>query len=291
LNTFWKKWSRFRLVDESPVLLTSKSVAAFVTHGFLRFDGIVPAPICTAALQELATGFEPTPYRAPSADAAAKQPGRPLSDLWRDSTGVGAALRLPRVRGIIDSLVGAGAIYDHHYAHVVPPRQRWGQSWHADAIIDPRERAFDIQLFFFFHDTPREAGGTMILPGSHFRRVNESDVSRTQNFRGQLATVCPAGTLLVCHHGIWHCGQPNHTDHARTMFKLRVGPASPQVRMWDTGDVNDPAVADTIRHDHPWTGGDARLEIVNRIKLWRTLTANNTFDVDYWLTRIEAPRP
>ena len=130
----------------------------------------------------------------------------------------------------------------------------------------------------------------MILPGSHLRRVNESDIARTQNFRGQLATVCRAGTLLVCHHGIWHCGQPNHTDQPRTMFKLRLGPAVPQFRCWDTTDIDDPQIADTMRHDHPWTGGDARLEIVNRIRLWRALTGDATFDIDYWLTRIGNPR-
>ena len=55
----------------------------------------------------------------------------------------------------------------------------------------------------------------MILPGSHLRRVNESDIARYQNFVGQMPTVCTAGTLLVCHHGLWHCGQPNLTQTAR----------------------------------------------------------------------------
>ena len=127
----------------------------------------------------------------------------------------------------------------------------------------------------------------MILPGSHLRRVNTFDAARYQNFRGQLATVCGEGTLLVCHHGIWHCGQPNHTDQPRTMFKLRLGPAARQLRLWDTHDIDDPAVAATLKTSHPWTGSDSRLEIVNRIRLWRTLTGNDRFDVDYWLTRIE----
>ena len=32
------------------------------------------------------------------------------------------------------------------------------------------------------------------------------------------------------------------------------------------------------------------LEVVNRIRLWRHLTSDATFDVDYWLTRMESPR-
>ena len=80
----------------------------------------------------------------------------------------------------------------------------------------------------------------MVLPGSHLRRINEAAIARYQNFVGQLAMACPAGSLLVCHHGIWHGGQPNLTDRARTMFKLRLGPRRPQLRTWDTSDLADP---------------------------------------------------
>jgi hypothetical protein len=271
---------------EAP-LLSSKDMAAFVTHGFLRFDEIVPQSLCAAAGAELDAGFQPSPFGAAADTPQATWPGQPLDNLWPDSEAVAPILRLPRVAAAIESLVGPGALYDHHYLHVIPPRQRWSQPWHADAIVDPRPHAFDIQLLFFFQDTPRESGGTMILPGSHFRRINESDVARYQNFRGQLPTVCRAGTMLCCHHGIWHCGQPNHTDRPRAMLKLRLNPAGPQVRLWDTRDLDDPAVAKTLTHDHGWYGNEVRLEIVNRIRLWRALTGDPTFDVDYWLTRIE----
>jgi hypothetical protein len=122
--------------------------------------------------------------------------------------------------------------------------------------VDPRRQAFDIQLMFFFHDTPREMGGTMILPGSHLRRVNEAAIARYQNFVGQLPIVCPAGTLVVAHHGIWHCGQPNLTDRPRTMFKLRLGPRVAQRRLWDTRDIDDPQIL-KIRARASWYGTGA----------------------------------
>jgi hypothetical protein len=271
-------------------LLSTAEVASFVTHGFLRFDALVPAELCAAALAELNAGFHPTPLGAPADAPETRWLGRSLDDLpelWPGSRGIVPVLRSPRLAGVIHSLVGPGPRYDHHYAHVIPPRQRWSQPWHADAILDPRPHAFDIQLFFFFHDTPREAGGTMILPGSHLRRVNEFEIARYQNFRGQLATVCRAGTVLVAHHGIWHCGQPNLTDQPRTMFKLRLGPSRTQCRLWNTADLHAPAVIQTLRHTHPWTGTDARLEMVNRLRLWRALIGEPTFDIDYWLTRFE----
>ena len=104
--------------------------------------------------------------------------GQPLSDLWQESRGLGAMIRLPQVQGIIRSLVGPDPLYDHHAFHRVPAGHLEGQVWHADAIIDTRLH-FDIQLFYFPHDTPREMGGTMFLPGSHLRRIHET-VPRTR---------------------------------------------------------------------------------------------------------------
>src|SRR6185295_9896812 len=123
-------------------LLSSREVASFVANGFLRFDDIVPRDACAAALDELARG---------AAALSGAPAGSRLDDIWRESPAIGPILRLPRLAGVIHSLVGPGARYDHHHAHVVPALQRWSQPWHADAILDPRPLAFDIQLFFFFH--------------------------------------------------------------------------------------------------------------------------------------------
>jgi hypothetical protein len=276
-------------------LLDSRQMASFVARGFLRFDEAVPRTLCDAVLAEIATGTRPSSYQAKRTDPAARWPGQPLDVVWPDAAGMAAVVRLPVVAGAIESLLGPRPIYDHHYAHTIEAGQRWSQPWHADAIVDPRPSAFDIQLFFFLQDTPRAMGGTMILPGSHLRRVNEADVARYQNFVGQLPTICRAGTVVLCHHGIWHCGQPNLTATARTMLKLRLNPAGVQRRRWDTRDLDDHAardataadVARTLAQPEPWYGNEARLEVVGRIKLWRHLTGDARFDVDYWLTRLE----
>ena len=33
--------------------------------------------------------------------------------------------------------------------------------------------------------------------------------------------------------------------------------------------------------------GGGRLEIINRVKMWRFLSGDENFDVHYWLTRLE----
>ena len=258
-------------------LLTSVQMANFVADGMLRFEGIVPDEINREAMREIDENNISKGY---------ERQGQALSGLWTESRGFGAMFRLPQVQGIIQSLVGPNPLYDHHAFHRVSPHHEEGQIWHADAIIDTRN-AFDIQLFYFPHDTPRDMGGTMFLPGSHLRRIHETDIGRYQNFVGQLPIVCKAGTLAVGHHGIWHCAQPNITESERYMFKLRLNPTVRQLKLWNTDDLDSPEVNNILFRNHKWYGNDDRLEYANRIKFWRFLIGNDRFDAHYWLTRIE----
>ncbi len=260
------------MVDEQ-YLLTTKQMAQFVADGFLRFDGLVPDEFNRAACAEMEAGV-------PRGRA-----GAPLAELWTDAA-VGQVVRLPQIQGIIHSLVGPDPLYDHHAVHTVDAHHEHGQIWHADAIIDTRLH-FDIQLFYFAHDTPREMGGTMFLPGSHYRRISESDVARYQNFLGQMPMVCKAGTVAVAHHGIWHCAQPNLTGRKRYMFKLRLNPTVRQKKLWNTDDIDDAEIPALLNANHRWYGNEVRLEVVNRIKLWRFLTGDESYDVSYWLSRLE----
>jgi hypothetical protein len=254
-------------------LLNSKQMAQFVADGLLRFDELVPDELNRAACAEMEAGF------------LRGKAGLTMDELWQDLA-IGQVIRLPAIQGMIDSLVGPGSLYDHHAVHTVSANHEHGQIWHADAIIDTRMH-FDVQFFYFAHDTPREVGGTMFLPGSQYRRVSESDVARYQNFLGQMPMVCKAGTLAVAHHGIWHCAQPNLTDNKRYMFKLRLNPTVRQKKLWNTDDIDDAEIPGLLNANHRWYGNEVRLEAVNRIKMWRFLTGDDNFDLSYWLSRLE----
>ncbi len=272
-------------------LLNSRQMAHFVADGYLRFDGLVPAEINQAVMAEIDDG------QIKGAPA-----GTPLSQCYTGSA-IRRMLDMPEIQGLIQSLVGSDPLFDHDAVHVREPMEGKAQGLHADSIIDTRWEDFDIQIMYFPHEVPLEMGGTLVLPGSHYRRVNEMDIAGYQNMVGQVPMVCPAGSILVLHHGIWHCGRQNRTDQRRYMFKVRLNPAEPQVRLWDTSDLE----ADYAAHHEIFAGqGDAddiqnilakqqpwleyatgRLEIVNRVRMWRFLTGDNNFDVHYWLTRLE----
>ncbi len=281
-------------VGEVP-LLDSTQMALFAAKGFLRFDAAVPPEINAMCTAEILADVAAKRDGGPSKLAAGNGAGIPLARCFADAGGMRSMLALPLVRGIITSLVGPGPIYDHHAVHVRYPSEP-AQELHADAIIDTRLR-FDIQLMYYPHDVHPDMGGTLIVPGSHLRRVNEHDISRYQNLLGQFTFFGPAGSILVLHHGIWHCGRRNKQSVPRYMFKLRLNPVDEQVRCWDTSDLADEAVRRQVlavlREREPWyEASTGRLDLVNRAALWRYLSGQADFDLDYWFGRLEnAARP
>jgi len=303
-------------------LLTSAQVASFVARGFLRFDAAVPADINEQFMAEagqMAEAGDGTKIRKVYGDALATSAipevaaGTPLARTYEPGSAVARMLELPLVRGALQSLLGEAPVFDHHFLHVTfPPRyheasgsENVSQHTHQDSTIDPR-LSFDVQLMYYPHAVTRPMGGTRFIPGTHLRKVSEVALGRYQNIRGQQHMVCQAGTILLLHHGVWHGGGVNLSDSTRYMFKIRMHASGRQTRCWDLSDLPNRAaqrpiffrksvpergtVETILTTGEPWFEQDTgRLEYVNRIKLWRYLTEDPTYDADYWLTRLETP--
>ena len=137
-------------------------------------------------------------------------------------------LRMPEVQGIIQSLVGPDPLFDHHAIHVRQPNEDSAQGMHGDSIIDTRMH-FDVQLMYFPHDVPLDMGGTLVVPGSHFRRINEMDIARYQNFVGQIPMVCKAGSLLALGLSFAGIGVPGRQAEkkAESSKSIRFFPGHP----------------------------------------------------------------
>jgi len=253
--------------------LTSVEMAQFVATGMVRLDAVVPAELNAAAIEALEGGATPFPY------------GTPAAEVHPAGTPIGDVLRLPTVAGAIQSLVGPNPAADHHYVHIRPPKGGEAQPLHADAVFDTRPDAFDVQMMYYPETVGPDDGGTLVVPGTHLRRTSHMDTARYQNIVGQVRLTCPAGTLMFLHHAIWHAGRRNDSDRRRIMFKLRFNPTARQLRLWNTDDIEDPAVVQALMVEPPWSGNDGRLELINRARMWRSLTGDESFDLDYYLTR------
>jgi hypothetical protein len=301
------------------MLVSSLDMAHFVARGFLRLDAVVPEEINQTFLYalNLPETVRPESPTAHFSELLGREvipevaPGTRLSQAYASDSAIGNMLKLPEVAGAIESLVGRDPVFDHHFLHLAfpeaafrkHPERHISQHLHQDSTIDPRQ-TFDIQVFYFPHAVTAFMGGTRYLPGSHFRIVSEAAISRYQNIIGQEHVVCPAGTILLMHMGIWHGGGVNRSGQLRTLFKIRLCPAVRQQRLWDCTDLapehftqqptfwtrggqRDP-VQKVLMTQEPWFEADTgRLELMNRIRCWRFLLGDPQFDIDYWLTRVE----
>jgi hypothetical protein len=284
-------------------------MARFVAEGYLRFDALVPDDINRRVIAEL-QGVEVEKLKQAvgketlAADSMVPRTLTPLSQCYPEPSVLGEMLRLPEVAGILTSLVGADPLYDHDFVHHLPPGSTWRQHLHVDAIVDSSAPSFDVQLFYFPEEVAEGGGGTRFVPGSHLRRARAEGVSRYQHIVGERHFAGPAGTILIFHQGLWHAGVPNPGDRHRWMYKIRLNPRQPQVRLWNTEDLeavhNAPddhtfahmrtdSVGHVLRAMQPWQQGhEARYELLQRARLWRYLTDDPAYDVDYYLTRIES---
>jgi len=288
--------------------LTTQEMAHFVAEGYLRFDALVPDDINQAIVEELRL-LEVNKINQivgqPPETGGPEQPASltPLSQCYPAPSVLGAMLNLPQVQGIIESLVGPDPLFDHDFVHRLPAGSGYKQHLHVDAVIDSPDASFDIQLFYYPQDVAPDAGGTRFVPASHLRRSRAEGVSRYQHLLGEQQFSGVAGTLMVFHHGLWHAGQPNPSDVDRWMYKIRLNPQVAQVRLWDTSDFDDihndasdhtfalmrqDSVAQVFRTMQPWQKGhEARYEQMQRARLWRYLSGDPDFDVDYYHTRLE----
>ncbi len=280
-------------------LLRTLDVARFVSDGYLRLGAIVPPDINAAALKQikqLADKDDPS--------ITSPESGTPFKETFTDGGGIRQMLEVPEVAGAIQSLVGSDSVFDHLAVHHNPAGSKRWQHLHADTVIDSGDPTFDIQVLYIPHDVAPDTGGTRFVPGTHIRRVHETSVARYQHIAGEQCFTGEAGTVMIWHHGIWHAGQTNPSGTDRWMFKIRLNPTQPQVRLWDDSDYDEVTPPSTdhifattaegsnvsaeLRRRLPWSfGGDHLLDLMEKVRLWRYLSGDSRFDIDWYHTRIE----
>ena len=198
---------------------------------------------------------------------------------WHESKFIREVFEQPAIAGAVSSLVGSEPGVDMSMPQIVPPWFPDSQNWHFDSVPEVRDPAFDIICFYYPQDTPPEMGATLVLPGSHLRTlVDQGSLAHYRNIAGQRRLVCRAGSVAIAHGRLWHCGQPNHTGEQRAMFKIWLRARESQRGLFNTADCRDEAVELSIYETRqPW--GDAAVNSINRARLWRYLSGDDSADV------------
>ena len=73
------------------------------------------------------------------------------------------------------------------------------------------------------------------------------------------------------------------------MYKLRLNPTHPQIRNFDTSDLDDPEIGGILSKSYGWdAGSENRYEQIRRVRLWRYVSGQPDFDIgERFLRRIE----
>lgn len=248
--------------------LSPEELAAFVIDGVVLLEGVVPDVVNRAALSELCE------WRGDK------------NSFWSASETIRSVFATARVDGALRLLLGSSG-YDHSSVHLTPAHFPFAQPWHQDSLVDVRSDAFDVLAFYFPAETPAEMGPTLVLPGSHLRRVSNRSLARHHGFRGQRLLACPGGSVALLHSGIWHCAQPNRTDRDRYMFKLRLRPGPDQPGAARASGRATLAVRERFREsEHPWQGTEAGVDQVGYARLWHYLGGEGDLSPEGYLTRV-----
>lgn len=242
-------------------------LAGFCVDGFLLLDGVVDGGLDELALAELRA------YRGHK------------NRLWAASEVIRSVFDVAEVRDAVRLLAGTSS-YDHSSVHLTPAGFPFAQPWHQDSMVEVRPLAFDLLALYFPADTPAEMGPTLVLPGSHLRRVSNRSLARHHSFRGQRLLSCSAGSVAVLHAGLWHCAQPNRTDVDRYMFKLRLRPGPDQANAASSiGQPTAEVLHRFLAGEHPWQGTEAGVDQVGYAALWSYLGGSGDVSPEGYLTR------
>ncbi len=100
-------------------------------------------------------------------------------------------------------------------ARTLRPRSE-AQAWHVDFARD--EAGWTMLGFIFMVDEFRaDNGATRFLPGSHHWRAVPSELARAPaaEFKGQVQTCGPAGSMIIYNGSVWHGHAANTTESPR----------------------------------------------------------------------------
>lgn len=247
-------------------LLTADQMIQFAASGYLCLPGLVPDDLIKQSHKEIVEG------KHTFLDVMS-----PFEQTWPKGNALGEIFRLPSVKGIIESLVGPNPYYDHHAHHTVQGNQMIGPNMHQDSVIDFRHPQFDIQISYFPQKITKEMGGTFFVPGTHVRNVMTGEISCIQHIRGKRYAECEAGTFYVWHTNVWHGARSNHTEAMRSMFKLRLCPSQPQIKLFNTEGIKDVDVS-VLDSQFGYEGNNHRYDLMKRVELWRYLSGQPDFD-------------
>ena len=144
------------------------------------------------------------------------QPLELLTEDWF----VEGVFKNPQAAGAVRSLLGKDfklpqTLCNHRAQCPAPP-----QGWHRDGGSIYTPRLDYLQVFYYPQDTPKEAGPTEVIPGSHFLRTKANYMAHLRSVKLSVPTTAPAGLYL--HHCLFDMAPQGQEHHQRLPQPVQI---------------------------------------------------------------------
>ena len=207
-------------------------MARFVMDGFIEFDDLVPDELSEAVYaDEMASVDESGPIPEVRWHITDNAHG-----FYERSPAVRAVHNLPRVKGILQSLLGPGHVASHSALALHRASQRYGPDvarGRRRAASGPAAPRAPLVLrhphgLLRARHPARDGTHAGAARFAHALRCSGPTWPATRTSLVRSALSGKAGRIVFMHEALWHCAQTNETDQWRFMFKIRYNPRVPQ---------------------------------------------------------------
>jgi hypothetical protein len=213
--------------------MTDLDVVRFVNLGYVLLDAVIPDDVNRAIYDFIRSGQEGG--QSMFANGLVEQ-----VTLNSDCLGV--------VRSLLGRDFQVPANYHVH------PTSPTALVWHSDGISDRRHQLHSLQNYYFPQEVRADMGPTVILPGSHLRRVNRDALAHYGRIQGAKLMTVPAGSVVFTHYSLWHAREAHRGGADRYMVKYAYSRTTTPCRDWITD--RDTVDGDRIfmQDRQPYTG-------------------------------------
>lgn len=212
---------------------------AILTRGYSLIEGALTNDQCDSLRQsmlEATERFEPV-----EGSERSYLDKYQIHDLFNQDANFARLLEDPRLQQLIAPHLGPFWIMYAATSSAVPPHgKNYANRVHTDSPRFSKDYTFNIGIIWTLDDYTVDNGALRVLPASHHL---DQEPSANYFERNAVPVLCPRGSLIFFHAGLYHQAGENRTDDWRCSMTMNVCRSFMKPRMdWANfirGDVSD----------------------------------------------------
>ena len=217
----------------------------FHLDGYVVIPGVLSPATC-AAIQSACDRYFAPPARPDAMAADNACDVRCWDPLAQPDQTFVALAGLAELDAITCDVLGAGCVPSPSMLVMSSTPGGRGQAWHQDCpcpgIAEVPAHHHNVNRLFYVADIHPDAGGVVVMPGSHRLGPVPKGHDPQEDLPGQARLLPTMGTLVLLHGWCWHRVTPNCTAQARLSINHRTFPPGCPIGVDSIGVYRDTVV-------------------------------------------------